>query len=254
MARLPGKLVWLEVNTPRAHAAQRFYSDMFCWRARPLHVEPMGLMPMFDNGGQPFANVFMALGAFAPSRWLSYFSADIDAAAARIADLGGRSGGKPETVPGWGRSLACHDPEGTSFTLFERHGGDPEDPSRPGDPHTCELWAASGEAMAGFYARLLGLSSRPGERGWALADDDGTARLHVRSHPFTPPAHRWIPYFRSRSVQADERRAMLLGALRQVPLESDPDLGDVVVMADPAGCLFGLVLPLDEHPGSGGGA
>ena len=74
---------------------------------------------------------------------------------------------------------------------------------------------------------------------------DGHSRLHVRSNPFAPPLHRWIPYFRSRSVQADERRAMLLGAIRQVPLESDPDLGDVVVMADPAGCLFGLILPLD---------
>jgi predicted enzyme related to lactoylglutathione lyase len=37
MARLPGKLVWLEINGPRAHLAQRFYMELFGWRVKVIH-------------------------------------------------------------------------------------------------------------------------------------------------------------------------------------------------------------------------
>ena len=238
--RLLGKPTWLELNTQRVAEAQRFYTDCFGWGAAPCHLHPWGNMPMLSNREREFANLFMAMGAFAPSQWLHYFSAELEPAFERAQRLGGTVHGTIGGIDGWGRSLCLDDPEGTRFNLFENEAGDRPDPSPGGDPITAELYAADGKAMAEYYGTLLGLEILETERGFALRDGDAT-RLHVRTNPYCKPPNRWIPYFRSGSVGADQRRVQLFGAIRQTDAETVDQMGTVQLFADPCGAHFGLL-------------
>jgi predicted enzyme related to lactoylglutathione lyase len=238
-----GRLAWLELNAHRAPLAQAFYRDLFGWSQRPIHVAPFGTLPLLVNGDREIASVFTAMGHFAPPRWLVYLTADIDASRARVSALGGREVSPPDRIDGWGRSLPVVDPEGTQVTLFEPEGGEPPAPARPGDPLTAELWARDGETMAAFWAELLDVPRSPAGDGWILGD--GPAPLRVRTNPYAAPPYRWIAYFRSAGVGGDRRRAVVLGAVPQGGVENVPGLGELALLSDPAGAIFGLVDPGD---------
>ena len=239
MQRFPGKVAWLEWNAARIQRTEAFATSFFGWERRPMHLHPWGHMSLLLNRGVTFANTFMAMGHFAPAQWNLYLSADIDDARGRIEDLGGMLRGEPDTVSGWGRNQSIEDPQGNRLTLHEREGGDVDDPPHAGDPACAELWAEDGAAAARFYAELLGLERESTAHGFRLCSG-GQARLFVRDNPYHPPPNRWIPYFRSASVGADVRRALLHDALPFGAPEQLDGLGKLALFADPAGAIFGL--------------
>jgi predicted enzyme related to lactoylglutathione lyase len=119
----PGAMSLNQLNASSPQVAQDFYSGLFGWRFDSVMEEPPywgiyngdrlngGMMPLPE--GDP-----------SPSHWLAYFSVeDLDGAASRIGELGGRVIIAPMPIPS-GRILVARDSQGAYFALFEG-GTDP---------------------------------------------------------------------------------------------------------------------------------
>ncbi|MEO0912466.1 MAG: hypothetical protein AAFY59_05675 [Pseudomonadota bacterium] len=237
----PGRPVRLELNAQRVTLAIRFYRELFGWTSRPLHVGPWGSIPLIANGARVFGNEFMAMGAFAQPRWLIWCSADLERAEAAVRAGGGDVGQGVHTLGGLGRLLDAYGPDGMRIAAIELAEVPPEEDA-PGDPCLVEVWGKGVSGQAGFCADVFGLECVATERG-AVLTDAGMPRIFFRDVPFDLPAPTWVPYFRSTGVGGDCERARRLGAIVQVHTEIVEGLGEVAVLADPAGAYFGLVDP-----------
>lgn len=204
-------------------------------------MPPWGALPTIGNGQRTFGNQFMAMGGFAPPVWLSWFAADVDAAARRIPALGGDAGRGPYDLGTVGRQLDARDPAGHRFGLITLREPAPVD-DHPGDPAFAELWGAEPDRVAPFYAELLALDATSHDHGVVLSCD-GVPRLAIRRSDVAPSVPAWIPYFATTSVGGDLERARRCGAIVQVARHTVHAVGDVVVLADPANVYFGLVGP-----------
>lgn len=115
-----GMPLWYEALTEGLEAGTSFYERVFDWRTR--EIEPGGSLPYRVN--DPGTGALCGIGersAFiegAPA-WRVYFGVeDLDSAAARVPELGGRVRGEPQDSP-YGRILPVADPQGAGFMLVE---------------------------------------------------------------------------------------------------------------------------------------
>jgi predicted enzyme related to lactoylglutathione lyase len=114
---------WCELNTRGVDRAAQFYGTVFGWKAHRPATSTEG-MPYteWQLDGQSFGGAMdMADSDMAedvPPHWLVYFnSPDIDAAVARVRELGGRVMMEPQGYPG-GKFAVVGDPSGTPFGLM----------------------------------------------------------------------------------------------------------------------------------------
>ncbi|MGI9464358.1 MAG: hypothetical protein ACR2OM_10480 [Aestuariivirgaceae bacterium] len=235
----PGRPIWLELNAQRVTSAIQFYQVLFGWTSRPLHVHPWGSIPNIVNGERMLGNQFMAMGGFAAPRWIIWFSADLDRAEVQIKRLGGDVGQGIHQLGNLGLVLNATDPQGHPFSLINPHG-DPPQSDQCGDPCLAEFWGPNAAETADFYAEVINLKCVKTDKGAMLTDQD-VPRLFLRDTDFDIHPPRWIPYFRSSSTGGDHERARRAGAVLQVYQETVPQLGDLVVLSDPAGACFGIV-------------
>ncbi len=127
---VPGSITWNELNTRNAEAAKEFYGRVFGWEYE-----------MFDTGGAPYWVIVLPGkehgGVLAedsynggiltiteemgdmPANWAVYFaSADADADAAKVKELGGSLAG-PVMETGAGRIAVAFDPQGGAFLIIQ---------------------------------------------------------------------------------------------------------------------------------------
>ncbi len=106
-----------------------FYETLFGWsRAEAIDMGPMGLYQTFATGGAPVGGMRTILvtrpADMLGSGWLFYFNVpDIEAAAARVREAGGRVMDGPHPVPGGSWILHCGDPQGAAFALVAPPAG-----------------------------------------------------------------------------------------------------------------------------------
>jgi predicted enzyme related to lactoylglutathione lyase len=113
---------WNELVTPDLDAAATFYDGLFGWKAE--------IAPAPVNRGSLTMGELLIGGLHAPNpaedptpRWtVSFTVADADAAAARVAELGGSILLPPMDIP-VGRFSVAADPAGAAFTLTAFPGG-----------------------------------------------------------------------------------------------------------------------------------
>jgi uncharacterized protein len=114
----PGAFSLSQLNTSDPDAASAFYGELFGWQVRPAPVEDVDYRGVYVGDALNAAIMQMPAGSPGPSHWLVYFgSADADADARRIPELGGAVVVPPTDVPG-GRFLVAQDPPGAYFGLF----------------------------------------------------------------------------------------------------------------------------------------
>jgi predicted enzyme related to lactoylglutathione lyase len=109
-----GALCLNQLNTSDPGAAQAFYGDLFGWTFRGVASGPQAYWGITNgerlNGGMMESE---------PPSWLAYFtSADVDASAAKVTELGGKVIVPPSPVPG-GRIAVAADPQGAVFAFVE---------------------------------------------------------------------------------------------------------------------------------------
>ena len=120
VSREPGHIGWHELHTNDAPKAFDFYSAMFGWlKGDGMDMGPMGTYQLFTIGGTPVGAVFNSPAAKAAPFWLYYFNVgDIDAAAKRVSEGGGKIMHGPQEVPGGGWIVQAADPQGAAFALL----------------------------------------------------------------------------------------------------------------------------------------
>jgi predicted enzyme related to lactoylglutathione lyase len=118
----PGFIGWHELHTNDAPKAFDFYSAMFGWlKGDAMDMGPMGKYQLFTIGGAAVGAMFNSPAAHAnaaPRFWMYYFNVgDIDAAAKRVGDGGGKIMFGPQQVPGGSWIVQAMDPQGAAFAL-----------------------------------------------------------------------------------------------------------------------------------------
>jgi predicted enzyme related to lactoylglutathione lyase len=109
-----GDLVYFMVPVPDGERAKAFYGELFGWRFESGNVP----------GGYQIANSTPPGGLFgggegnAPVVWFEVD--DLDAAIARVRELGGEAG-EPEDIAS-GRMASCRDDQGTELNLWSGSG------------------------------------------------------------------------------------------------------------------------------------
>jgi predicted enzyme related to lactoylglutathione lyase len=108
---MASSLVWFELPAGDTDRAREFYARLFGWNFEPFGDEDYHVT--YEGRGAVY-------GAPGHKGLLAYFGVDdIDAAVARVRELGGESGDKQEE-PGVGQYAHCSDPDGNRFGLFRR--------------------------------------------------------------------------------------------------------------------------------------
>jgi uncharacterized protein len=120
--REPGALTWTELATNDPKKAEKFYTQLFGWHAKigndagmeytEFSVSGAPGAGMMDTKNLPDANV--------PPNWMPYFQvADVDAAANKAKELGGKLFVPPSDIPNVGRFSVVQDPQGAVFAIFK---------------------------------------------------------------------------------------------------------------------------------------
>ncbi|MEZ5144251.1 MAG: VOC family protein [Acidimicrobiales bacterium] len=120
----PGAFCWSELLTTDVEGSAAFYGGLFGWEARTaegdmpyteLHLDGRGIAGMMPKPpGMP---------AEAPPMWMVYFAvADVDAATARVPELGGAVLMPIMDSPA-GRFATVADPAGAAFYLIDLAAG-----------------------------------------------------------------------------------------------------------------------------------
>ncbi len=123
-----GQFCWQELATDDLEGAKKFYSEMFGWNIKagggadaPMEYSEFQLGDDYPMGGMYQKPPEMP----APPHWISYVSVDdVDASAAKAAELGGSVVVPPTDIPNVGRFAVIKDPSGAAFSIVKlmEHG------------------------------------------------------------------------------------------------------------------------------------
>lgn len=120
-----GEFSWHELATTDPDAAFSFYSHLFGWeKGDGVDMGDMGVYQLYGRGGATLGGVFTRPPQMpGPPAWLYYLRvADIEAAVAKVKELGGKVLHGPVEVPGGDRVAQCSDPQGGMFALHATKG------------------------------------------------------------------------------------------------------------------------------------
>jgi predicted enzyme related to lactoylglutathione lyase len=251
-ARFPGKLVWADLVTDDALAAQRFFQAWLGWEFR-AH----GDVSLILKDGRMLGGIRQRPrpeGATVRPRWVSYVSVrDVNGMSQRIITTGGKQLVPDQSDAVIGDFAVLADPEGAMFGVIRRDGGDPEDYlAEPGEWIWMQLFTNDIDAAAKFYRNVGGYAV-------IAAEEDGSGRQILVRDNFArasmveiPPEHQdiaaaWLPFVRVTDIDSAVRSVEALGGSVLIAPAANLVEGKVAIVADPAGAALGL---LEWHPES----
>jgi predicted enzyme related to lactoylglutathione lyase len=116
----PGSLCWNELATRDIDAAKRFYEAVFGWQGETSAYGDTSYTE-WKLGGRTVGGMIQMneqWPAEIPSHWMVYFAVDdIDAAAGKARELGGKVAVEPTDTP-VGRFAVLNDPHGAVFSII----------------------------------------------------------------------------------------------------------------------------------------
>jgi predicted enzyme related to lactoylglutathione lyase len=243
----PGTFSWVDLATPDAEGAKRFYNRLFGWEPEDLPAGDGDTYTMLRLDERNVAGLFQqgeeAHARGEPPHWNSYVTVeDADSSTQRATELGGEVLAGPFDVMEAGRMAMLQDPTGAAFAVWQAR-------SQIGAALVndvgafCwnELATRDPDAAREFYAALFGWEGEVGEGGYTMIRNAG--RLNGGIRPLTEeeggvPPH-WIVYFAVKSAEDAVRAAQPAGARTLVP-PIDVSIGRFAVIADPQGAPFGV--------------
>jgi len=114
----PGAFTWSELSSSDVAKSKAFYTAVFGWGWGGGDDYPEAQV-----SGRTIGAIMSrpeGMPAEVPDSWLVYFgTADVDADAAKAANLGARVTVGPADIPGTGRFAVLLDPQGAAFALFQ---------------------------------------------------------------------------------------------------------------------------------------
>jgi predicted enzyme related to lactoylglutathione lyase len=110
-------LVWNELSSPNFDASTAFYEGLFGWTVAPFDASPQPYLSI-KNGEANNGGIRELSPPGVPPHWLVYFGTDdIDAALAKVDELGGTKLGGPIDIQ-IAKIAIVQDPQGATFALY----------------------------------------------------------------------------------------------------------------------------------------
>ena len=120
-----GTFCWNELATTDLEAAKKFYGELLGWTLKQSNVAGVAYTE-FYAGGRPIGGMYQMGPEYgsAPAHWMGYVAVDdVEATAARVAELGGKVCVPPTDIPNVGRFSVINDPAGATFSIIKLAGG-----------------------------------------------------------------------------------------------------------------------------------
>jgi len=252
VANSHGRFAWYELITTDVEAAKAFYTSVMGWGA--WDVSPPGMAYVLFTAGKASVSGLMHLPDDARQRgaqpnWLGYVAVDdVDAAADRVARLGGVVHVPPTEVPNISRFSVFADPQTARLAAFKWLNPGPQPPADPEEAGRVgwhELLAADWEQALAFYGALFGWQTADTELGGEV----GTYQMFcaagelvgaMLTKPQSIPTPFWLYYFNTDDIDAAAQRVKAGGGdILAGPVEV-PGGSWIVRCRDPQGALFAL--------------
>jgi len=117
-----GIFCWNELMTRDTEAAGRFYSELIGWK--PTDSGMPGMQYTVFKAGDKDAGGMMTMPAElpkeVPAHWMAYITVDdVDGAAKKTGELGGKVIVPPQDIPNVGRFCVIQDPTGAAVGLLQ---------------------------------------------------------------------------------------------------------------------------------------
>ena len=125
-----GTFCWMELSSENVEACKKFYGELFGWNLKQSNAVPGFEYTEFGVGEERIGGMFQITdecreAAQTPmkSHWMSYVAVDdVDAAATKVFELGGKICVPPMDIPNVGRFCVVDDPSGATLSLLTLKG------------------------------------------------------------------------------------------------------------------------------------
>jgi len=250
---VPGRFCWQDLATTDVETSLAFYAALFGWKTVTQDMGEQGVYHKLQLDGKDVGGVFEMAGPMfegASPRWMTYVkSADVDATAAKVTELGGTIRMPPFDIPGVGRMVAFTDPQGAELCAFQDGEQCGKQVSDEHDHAFCwiELMTRDLEGAKAFYTGLFGWGTEESDAGmmgtytqWMLDGEHAGGAMQINAH-MGDAQPRWLNYVNVQDVHAAQAKAVELGAKVVVPVLPIPGVGRFTMITDPVGadvCLF----------------
>ncbi len=246
-----GNFCWFELGTTDQAGAKEFYGKLFGWEFddHPLPPEMGGTYTMFTLGGKEVGACYQlgAQMAGVPTHWMPYVAVEsADAAAAKIAELGGTVLMPAMDVMNHGRMVAFKDPTGAALSVWqpkEHFGADVV--GAPGAFCWGELATSDTAKAKEFYTKLFGWTTKDSTMPemayteWINGAQPIGGMMPLQGPPGVPP--HWLIYFTVTDADATVAQATAAGGNVIVAPTDIPGTGRFSVLADPQGGAFAVI-------------
>jgi predicted enzyme related to lactoylglutathione lyase len=245
-----GKVIWADLVTPDLDTAKRFYGALFGWTFRDVPGDPSYALVLLDD--KPLAGLFQKAlppGQALQPAWLSFLAVrDVDAAQRAARQHGGAVLINPHNYPQRGRQAVLADPDGAVFAVLAAKGGDPPDYlAAPGEWIWSSLLVKDPKQEAAFYKTLFGYDvydlANEGDPQHYILSGDGYARASLNALPADSKRRHphWLNFVRVTDAAETAKKAVELGGRVRVEPRLDRHGGQLAVLADPSGAIFGVM-------------
>jgi predicted enzyme related to lactoylglutathione lyase len=248
-----GRNVWFELMTSDMKAADAFYGETVGWKGESAKMEGMPPYTMWKMGEETMAGMMAMPAEVAemgiPPHWMAYTTVeDVDAAATKAAELGGKILKAGFTVPNVGRMAMLADPQGAPFAVFTPDNDIPtSSEEKLGKFSWVELNTTDYESAWKFYAELFSWqhssSMEMGEMGtyfmFDSADKSTKGGMSNTAAMMKVPAH-WLYYVTVDNCDAAaERITKNGGKILNGPMDI-PGGDRIAQCMDPQGAAFAI--------------
>ena len=201
--------------------------------------------PMFLAGETPIGG-YAPPPAEVPPHWVSYVSVDdVDAAAQRVVEAGGKTLMDAFDAPGVGRMQPAADPEGAVFFLFKGETNDADAPSGAGAMHWNELLCQDPEKELAFYRKVLGYDADTMDMPqgpYHILKNGEAMRGGVMKAPFEGHS-QWLQYITVDDCDAALERAKRHGGEVVSDIMEVDGIGRFAHIRDPLGAYVAVIAP-----------
>lgn len=237
-----GTPCWVDLGSPVADAAQRFYGDLFGWECEIDPRPEAGGYGLFRLRDATVAGLGPQMDKSQPPYWTTYVAVDDVAAALSAALVAGGSVMMPATeVLTAGTMGIIGDPAGIPISVWQ--AGDHPGCGLVNEPGTFvwnELATTSLPAAKAFYGEVFGWTAESADDGdgAVIFQVDGrvTCGAHVAGDGEQP---FWTVWFAVDDCDAAAEEVLELGGTIYMD-PTDMSFGRGAVAADAQGAVFGI--------------
>jgi uncharacterized protein len=246
-----GTFSWVDLQTDDLDGAKRFYAALLGWSYNDIPIGDGSVYAMAQVQGHNVAGLGERQDESIPPHWNCYVTVDdVDASAARAAELGATILAPPFDVFDAGRMSAFADPQGAVLSVWQaKESIGAGLVNVVGALTWNDLVTPDVEASSAFYSALFGweIAEVPGSDGqyWSITNG---GRLNGGLLPIIEGGHpAWNLYFACEDVDAALAKANELGGETFMGPMDVPNGSRFAILRDPSGAFFSVSAgPMDD--------